>query len=99
MGSRPGLSRFLTGVVILAVAVGLAFVAVDQLRPARPDTFIVGDSVTYMSDQAIHHDLGGANVEIRAQPGFRTQDLLPLALADLAVPGTPASRRDRAVFL
>lgn len=88
-------------VVVGIVVLGLGALIVYLMWPRNPDhVLFVGDSVTFLSWQAIDDRFGAdTDLEAVARPGFRSVDLLPLAqeaMDDRAEAGHPL---DRAIFL
>ena len=72
-------------VAAVPVLVAGALIAGTVLRsrdPARgPQVLVVGDSVTYMSRNAITSEFDWtSNVDPQGRPGFRTDELVPVAL-------------------
>lgn len=72
-------------IAVVTVLVAGALVAGTVLRsrdPARgPQVLAVGDSVTYMSRNAITSEFDWtSNVDPQGRPGFRTDELVPVAL-------------------
>lgn len=88
-------------VVVGLVALATVGLIAYLVWPRTPDhVLVVGDSVTYMSWDAIRDEFGGGtDLEPIARPGFRSTDLLPLvqeAIDKRAAAGHPL---DRATFL
>src|SRR4051794_31957272 len=85
------------GLVVVVVAVGVMIWTAVQ--PDRRDTLIVGDSVTFLSIPRIQDQLGTANTQIVARPGYRSVDLLPRLRTVLKARSGPSKARDVAIFL
>ena len=106
IGSRPGHTGPPPGrrgllVVTVATVVAVTALAAFLLWPRTPDhVLVVGDSVTFMSFEALRREFGpDTDLEAVARPGYRSTDLLPLtaeAIDRRAGAGRPL---DRAIFL
>lgn len=104
-GSRPGpggpSGRRGLLVVTVATVVAVAALATFLLWPRTPDhVLVVGDSVTFLSFEALLREFGpDTDLEAVARPGFRSTDLLPLALEAMDRRAQAGRPLDRAIFL
>jgi len=64
-----------------------------------PDLFIIGDSVTYLSEQQIQAEFEHTPLEFVAIPGFSSEMLMPDVLRAMGSPGDPAHARQRVAAL
>lgn len=85
------------GLVALAVVALIAYL----VWPRTPEhVLIVGDSVTYLSWEALDQEFGpGTKLEPIARPGYRSTDLLPLVQEAIDARAESGEELDRAVFL
>lgn len=90
----------------IAVAAGVTVLAVGALTaylvwPRTPDhVLVVGDSVTYLSWDAIDDRFGaGSELEALARPGFTAGDLLPLAEEAVDARADAGDDLERAILL
>ncbi|MCU1371589.1 MAG: hypothetical protein JWO77_2783 [Ilumatobacteraceae bacterium] len=65
----------------------------------EPDLFIIGDSVTYLSEDEIQDRFRATPLEFVAIPGFSSEMLLPDVLRAMGSPGDPAHARQRVAAL
>ncbi|MCU1357295.1 MAG: hypothetical protein JWM89_2713 [Acidimicrobiales bacterium] len=97
----PSLVLAIVVVVIVAVAAG-GLEAWRSARPTRPatgrGTLIVGDSVTFLAAGQLNRRLG-STYDIIAEPGYRSDELLPLLREEMARPTGAAARRNRIALL
>lgn len=61
----------------------------------EPDLFIIGDSVTYLSEDEIQDQFHTTPLEFVAIPGFSSEMLLPDVLEAMGSEGDPAHARQR----
>jgi lysophospholipase L1-like esterase len=88
-------------VVSVLTAAAVAALAAFLLWPRTPDhVLVVGDSVTFMSFEALGREFGpDTDLEALARPGFRSTELLPLALEAMDRRDASGETLDRAIFL
>lgn len=65
----------------------------------EPDLFIIGDSVTYLSEDEIQDQFRTSPLEFVAIPGFSSEMLLPDVLKAMGSEGDPAHARQRVAAL
>lgn len=91
----------MTPLALMAVVVVGTLVALKVLPdPPPPDLFVVGDSVTFLSQERIEEQFDHSQVQFVARPGFTSTNLLPLVQDAMGAPGDPAhARQDVAVLV
>ncbi|MGN6693156.1 MAG: hypothetical protein ACTHN0_03185 [Aquihabitans sp.] len=85
----------LIAVVVVGTLIGLKVLPDGP----EPDVFIIGDSVTNMSEDAISDQFVHTPVEFVAYPGYSSTMLLPDVLDSMGSPGDPAHARQRVAVL
>ena len=65
----------------------------------EPDLFVIGDSVTYLSEDEIQTQFEHTPLEFVAIPGYSSEMLLPDVLRAMGSPGDPAHARQRVAAL
>jgi len=87
--------------VVGGVAVAMVAFIVYLMWPRTPEhVLVVGDSVTFMSWEALTDEFGpGTALEAVARPGFTSTDLLPLVEEAIDSRADSGEKLDRAVFL
>lgn len=85
------------GIITIAVVALIAYL----MWPRTPDhVLVVGDSVTFMSWNALNDEFGSdTTLEPVARPGFRSTDLLPLVQKAIDDRASSGAALDRAIFL
>ncbi|HWJ63797.1 MAG TPA: SGNH/GDSL hydrolase family protein [Acidimicrobiales bacterium] len=85
--------------LVMVVVVGtLIFLKVLPDGP-EPELFIIGDSVTQMSESAIEDQFEHTPLEFVAFPGYSSTMLLPDVVDAMGAPGDPAHSRQRVAVL
>lgn len=97
MGDRRGC---LVPIILVMVVVVGTFIGLKVLPDGpEPDLFIIGDSVTYMSEDEIQDEFRRSALEFVAIPGYSSGMLLPDVLEAMASTGDPANARQRVAVL
>jgi len=94
--SRPSTIAIIVVVVVALVAGALI---VRRWTSKRPDTLVVGDSVTFLSATPIQQRLGASHVQLIALPGYRSLDIYPHVKDVLDQHRGPSGSRKRSIFL
>jgi len=85
--------------VVLVIALLGGGLVLRRWTTKRPDTFVVGDSVTFLSATPIQGRLGASHVQLIALPGYRSLDIYPYVQKAMDEHAGPSGSRKRAIFL
>lgn len=100
MAGRNGGGGCFVPIILVVVVVLGTLVAFKALPDGpQPDLFIIGDSVTYLSEQEIQDRFDATPLEFVAIPGYSSGMLLPDVLRAMGSPGDPAHARQRVAVL
>ena len=81
--------------LVLVVVVASTFLLARTLPDGPPpDTFIIGDSVTFLSAGRLQQQFDPNHLQFVAKPGFTSADLLPLVIKAMGMPDGPAQARE-----
>jgi len=94
-----GCSPYVATVMLLLVVLGGGALVRRHSSNKRPDTLVVGDSVTYLSAGPIQTQLGPSQVQLIGLPGYRSLDIYPYVQKALDQHSGPSASRQRAIFL
>ncbi|HWJ98717.1 MAG TPA: hypothetical protein VNQ33_11200 [Acidimicrobiales bacterium] len=99
MADRPSQGCLVPLALIAVVVVGTLIGLKVLPDGPEPDVFIIGDSVTNMSEEAISDQFVHTPLEFVAYPGYSSTMLLPDVLDSMGAPGDPAHARQRVAVL